>query len=60
MAAEDKIDPLGPYRDMRPLKEGNVFAKIKIKRKFKKEKESKEEKLSEDKNSQDHKVDIEA
>ncbi len=59
MVAEDKIDPLGPYRGMRPLKEGKIFAKIKIKKKFKKEQESKEENLSKDKNSQDHKLDIE-
>lgn len=32
MTPDDKIDSLGPYRGIRPVKEGSVFAKFKIKK----------------------------
>jgi len=38
MTAEDRIDPLGQYRGIRSLREGSVFAKYKIKKKFKRKK----------------------
>lgn len=61
MAAEERIDPLGPYRGIRPVREGSVFAKYKAKRKFKKtEEKSEKETLSSEKESSEHKIDIEA
>lgn len=60
MVADDKIEPLGPYRGIRPLKEGSVFAKFRVKKKVsKKEEKSQEEKPSLEKNSGQHRVDIE-
>lgn len=60
MAAEDRIDPLGQYRGIRPLKEGSVFAKYKIKKKFKKKEESNEESSSSEEKTLEHRIDIEA
>lgn len=61
MVADDKIDPLGPYRGIRPLKEGTVFAKFRVKKKFsKKEEKSEEEKPLPEKGSGEHRIDIEA
>lgn len=58
MTPEDKIDPLGPYRGIRPVREGSVFAKYKLKKKPKKRKEESEEASA--KKSSNHKIDIEA
>lgn len=61
MVADDKIDPLGSYRGIRPLKEGTVFAKFKIRKKSPKRNEKAEqEKLSAEKKSEEHRIDIEA
>lgn len=58
MTPEDKIDSLGPYRGIRPVREGSVFAKYKLKKKLKKRKEESEEASA--KKSSNHKIDIEA
>jgi len=58
MTPDDKIDPLGPYRGIRHIKEGSVFAKFKIKKKPSKKEENTEEKSSKEKS--EHKIDIEA
>ncbi|MCS7164356.1 MAG: hypothetical protein NZ845_05100 [Thermodesulfovibrio sp.] len=60
MAAEEKIDPLVPYRGVRPIKEGSVFAKYKIRKKIKKSKETEKETPSPNKKSQEQIIDIEA
>lgn len=61
MAAEERIDPLGPYRGIRPVREGSVFAKYKVRKKLKKtEEKSEKETLSSEKESSEHKIDIEA
>ncbi|MDI1471796.1 MAG: hypothetical protein QMD43_01485 [Thermodesulfovibrio sp.] len=59
MTPDDKIDPLGPYRGIRPVKEGSVFAKFKIKKKPPKKEENSEEKSSKEKEQSEHKIDIE-
>ncbi|HHW20791.1 MAG TPA: hypothetical protein PKV92_05995 [Thermodesulfovibrio thiophilus] len=60
MTAEDRIDPLGQYRGIRSLREGSVFAKYKIKKKFKKKEESNEESSSSEEKTSEHRIDIEA
>jgi len=59
MADEDRIDPLGAYRAIRPVREGSVFAKYRLRKKPKKKEEKSERKTSgaEEKTSE-HKVDI--
>ncbi|MCS7202873.1 MAG: hypothetical protein NZ809_00290 [Thermodesulfovibrio sp.] len=56
MSPEDKIDPLGAYREIKPIKQGSIFAKFRVKKKDKekKEKETQKEKTTE------HRIDIEA
>lgn len=58
MVPEDKIDPLGAYREIRPIRQGSVFAKFRIKKKKKEEKKQKEP-PEEDKGTE-HRVNIEA
>jgi hypothetical protein len=60
MTPDDKIDSLGPYRGIRPVKEGSVFAKFKIKKKPLKKEENAEEKSLKEKEQSEHKIDIEA
>lgn len=61
MTAEEKIEPLGPYREIRPIKEGSVFAKYRVKKKLKDlEKKHEEEILSSERKSSEHRIDIEA
>ncbi|MCS7214553.1 MAG: hypothetical protein RMI30_06215 [Thermodesulfovibrio sp.] len=60
MADEEKIDPLLPYRGMRPIKEGSVFAKYKVKKKSKKaEEKQQKENISSEEKSSNHRIDIE-
>ncbi|WP_353683454.1 hypothetical protein V4D30_06135 [Thermodesulfovibrio sp. 3907-1M] len=59
MSPEDRIDPLNPYRAIKPVREGSVFAKYKLRKKFKKKEEQPEEKTA-PKESSEHKIDIEA
>ncbi|MGB9710032.1 MAG: hypothetical protein ACPLZA_00845 [Thermodesulfovibrio sp.] len=59
MNPEDKIDPLGPYSAIRSVKEGSVFAKYKLRKKFKKKEEQPEGKTT-PRESSEHKIDIEA
>ncbi|GAB5046993.1 hypothetical protein [Thermodesulfovibrio sp. TK110] len=59
MSPEDRIDPLGPYRGIKPVREGSVFAKYKLRKKFKKKEAQPEEKTTH-KESSEHKIDIEA
>lgn len=59
MTPDDKIDPLGPYTRVRPLREGTVFAKYKVKKKPTK-KEEQEEKPTTKKESTEGRIDIEA
>lgn len=60
MSPEDKIDPMLPYRGIRPLKEGNVFARYKIKKKPQIKREPKEEESSAKTEEGQHRIDIEA
>lgn len=57
MTADEPVEPLSPYRGVRPLKEANVFAKYRGKKKpMKKEEEQEPPK----KKPSDSRVDIEA
>lgn len=62
MTPDEKIEPLGSYRSTRPLQEGSVFAKYRVKKKIlKKEQEkSEEERKFPEEESKGHRVDIEA
>lgn len=60
MSPDDKIDPLGPYRGVRPLREGNVFARYKIKKKPPKKEEEEGEKPTTKKEPSESRIDIEA
>lgn len=61
MTAEERIDPLGPYREIRHIKEGSVFAKYRVRKKLKKpEKKHEEETSSSERKSSEHRIDIEA
>jgi hypothetical protein len=61
MTADDKIGSLTEYRGIRPLKEGTVFAKFRVKKKFsKKEEKTEEEKPILDKDTKENIIDIEA
>lgn len=62
MVPDDKIEPLGPYRGIRPVREGSIFAKFKVKRKIssKQQQLSEEEKSQSKKDSNEHQIDIEA
>lgn len=59
MAEEDRINPTGPYRGVRPIREGSVFAKYRVRKKLKKTQEKPEETSSE-KSSSEHRIDIQA
>lgn len=59
MSPEDRIDPLEPYRGIKPVREGSVFAKYKLRKKIKKNEQQPEEKTT-SRESSEHKVDIEA
>ncbi|MEN2994872.1 MAG: hypothetical protein ABDH19_05970 [Thermodesulfovibrio sp.] len=60
MAAEERINPLVPYKEVRPIKEGSVFAKYKIRKKIKKSEETEKETPSPKKKSAEQIIDIEA
>lgn len=61
MSPENRIDPLGPYRGIRPVREGSVFAKYKLRKKIKKREEKpEEESTSKETPPREHKIDIEA
>ena len=65
MFSPDEIDGVGHYRGIRPIKEGSVFARYKIKKKASKRESSEEENLSRakkdsEKKDSEHKIDIEA
>ncbi len=61
MSPEEKIDPLSPYRGIRPLREGSVFSKYRVKKKTPKKRETSEEEMApEEKKESQHRVDIEA
>ncbi len=60
MPADEKIDPLLPYRGIRPLREGNVFAKYKVRKKQQsREKPSEEQAKPEVKDQSKRGIDIE-
>lgn len=61
MSPDEKIEPLGPYRAIKPIKEGSVYAKLKIKKKsLKKEEKSEEEKPTTKTETSTGRIDIEA
>ncbi|GAB6183169.1 hypothetical protein [Thermodesulfovibrio hydrogeniphilus] len=60
MSPRDEIDSVGPYRSIRPIKEGSVFARYKVKKKTPKKESSEEEKLPKEKKDSEHRIDIEA
>lgn len=60
MADEDRIDPLGQYRGIRPVREGSVFAKYRFRKKPKKKEEKEEKQQSTAEKNSEHIIDIEA
>ncbi len=60
MSPPDEIDGIDQYRRIRPIREGSVFAKYKVKKKSSKKESSEEENLPKEKKASEHRIDIEA